>query len=548
MSVTAKIENDIQTFYSKKNKLDLLNASGISTAEEIEEAKKLNIEIENMLTQVLALYKKDTLANSFYLQVNEAEQLILNLYQEKKEQLKEQQEEQKEVFELAKELLGYIYSIDILNKNVHVGYNIEKRLLDIKTSVQRIDIAERRTYACKFLAQRVELYEKDLISLLDIVKNYQYKQEIVFDKKQELLRIFSRMSFDYNFNENHNKIFGENEEGSMDNNLAIDYVYLYEKIFLEMCQDAGITLTSYYTYLKDLVESKKISFLAVTNKVIFIAEKYKSDIENFIEKQAEEIEKFSKDISTQIMLCFTYDGMTNLNKILCQIEDAEELPTYLESSHNVEILKNMLFGLNVTMMDDINICNILDDVKKEMEHTFDKYKYLKMYEYNPKNKNIQIAKFRQYYIGVLEEAKEKVKKEYIGKIEKLCSTKLLHNYSTKDMIKSLERLDAEVNLLEQALQQINQKYRTFENENLQIYMNAIEEKFQVSHVYEKVSKKKYYFKNKFKSAKKIEAEKRYIYNFLNKEAIKIGLRKNLITLLISQDVDLREQILSKIEE
>lgn len=184
MSILSSVEGEFADLYDLQKELDDF-LSSITSVNQYEVDKVKN-EITNILADVLSLNCNDVLSCSFYMQVNQIEQIIYNVLDEKKKNLDKLINCKNEVYKLASKLFSNIYSIEVLLNSAHIKVDIEKRLLDIKNSIVTLDQNKKRICAINFLKEKNEKYKNGLETLLNIVNEYRRKDEIDFELRKEL--------------------------------------------------------------------------------------------------------------------------------------------------------------------------------------------------------------------------------------------------------------------------------------------------------------------------------------------------------------------------
>ena len=546
MSVLTTIEKNFNYLYTKQNELDKLLAKVNLSIREQQKKNRLKEEISNIISDILSLQCNDVLSNYFYMQVNSIEQEIYNLLDSKKEVLNKLNDKKNNIYKIANKIFPIIYSIDILQNSVHIKVDVEKRLLDLKNTILNYETNKKQLIAIKYLSKKTKAYEEGLIKLVDLIRNYELKQELSFEIKQEIFEIFSNISLNIQNDVNHTKVFNENII-SNEAKYTHEYILWYENLFIDMFKDAGLLLPSFYNQIRDIQSDKSI-ISAYTNKFInFIYRNYVSEINLYIKKLEKNIVKYKSDIELQLGFCYSYDRTSDMEEILNKIQKEKILPSYLLSSNSKELLKYILFDLDISFDNNMELYNILDDLHKCICQVFDNERYIDMYKFNMIQKPIQIAQYRQYYIDVLDEAKEKIISEYINKIDTLIENENLEDCSTSELMNKINILSNDVKKLEEALEFINKNYRSFGNENFKKYIETIQKRYELFELYQNVVEKKAKFIYKIKAKVELKKESNLIYEFANKKGIKDKLTSELLNDIFKDDNSLKNEVISLIK-
>lgn len=546
MSVLTTIEKNFNYLYTKQNELDKLLAKVNLSIREQQKKNRLKEEISNILSDILSLQCNDVLSTSFYMQVNSIEQEIYNLLDSKKEVLNKLNDKKNNIYKIANKIFPIIYSIDILQNSVHIKVDVEKRLLDLKNTILNYETNKKQLIAIKYLSKKTKAYEEGLIKLVDLIKNYELKQELSFEIKQEIFEIFSNISLNIQNDVNHTKVFNESII-SNEAKYTHEYILWYENLFIDMFKDAGLLLPSFYNQIRDIQSDKSI-ISAYTNKFInFIYRNYVSEINLYIKKLEKNIVKYKSDIELQLGFCYSYDRTSDMEEILNKIQKEKILPSYLLSSNSKELLKYILFDLDISFDNNMELYNILDDLHKCICQVFDNERYIDMYKFNMIQKPIQIAQYRQYYIDVLDEAKEKIISEYINKIDTLIENENLEDCSTSELMNKINNLSNDVKKLEEALEFINKNYRSFGNENFKKYIETIQKRYELFELYQNVVEKKAKFIYKIKAKVELKKESNLIYEFANKKGIKDKLTSELLNDIFKDENSLKNEVISLIK-
>ena len=537
MSLLLNLESNFNYLDSLQHKLDnFFEKQNLSNIDN-DKISDIKYEILNTLSDILSIQSTEVLSNSFYTQVNYIEQRIYSLLEVKKSNLNILDDYDLEVDTLRASIISIIYSLDILQNSTHINVDVEKRLLDIKNSVSIIDYNNKKICAINFLKEKLPVYKREFINLLQIVKECSIKDNIPFQTKQEIFEIFKTVTLSGLENRQYEKVFLENTEENY-NNVTTDYIYFYENSFLEMCKMADIKLTSHANEIVKHLNDKNVSFDMLTNNISFIIKDYSFQMDNFLKSANDEIRKSTLNMYKYLSFCLTYDGATSLEKLLQKIDSDDILNKYIKDEDIRNKTKILLQSFNIKNRGKIQICNILDDLSNNIKENFDPKRYMELYIYNSKYKNRQIAQFRQYYIDVLEKAKIKVSNMYIERLNKLIKESKIEEYIENEATQKKNELVLQIEVLQQALKYINDNYRNFNDENLKLYINTIQERYNIENLYESVMRKKSKLLYKLKAKSILKKEQNKIYDFANNGKIKEKLQEELINNIFKENKDL----------
>lgn len=545
MAEVLRIQKEIEEFYEQKREIKALKNNKSNSVINFEKMTNLKKEVSKNLSEILLTHGENFLTNSFLFQVNNIEQGILNVISDKEAEKKNLQEMQKTMFETGKEIMKYIYSIDILNNSISTGYGIEKRLLDIKDAVQLIDVCKRREYAVQVIREKLVLYQRDFMKLVTMLRGHQLKEEISFQKKQEILNILEALSI-HGKNQIQDLVYYEHDDAD-DDKLAVHYLYLYESIFLSLCHDVGIPLNSYYEELKFLLQSNEVFFESISHRLEFIFRNYEVEIQKFERTQL--IQKSRKMLEVKELLgyCCTFESNMNLDVLLEEIQKDHQLPEYVDSMHNKKALEGLLFDLDIQMKDDIGLCNVLDDLRNQMEALFENERYLEIFGFNMKYKSKQLNEYRSYYRHILEESKAYVRQQYLDQIDTLLQDKMYKKYTTVTIEETIEKVEQEIKLLQDALKEMGEQFREFDKKNRYLYMKSIQDRYGLDDLCDLVVNHKKKILNNVKNKVQLEKEKEAAYAFFDQERFEEILRKEILVQLFGDEPELRGRILSYIK-
>ena len=429
MSVLTSIESGINCLYSRQNELDTLISKFTLSSDEQYRVNILKDEISDILADILALQCEDVLSSSFYLQVNEIEQEIYSILDEKRSKLNKLSLYKTDIYNIANEILSSIYSIDVLEKSFHINTDSETFFLDIKNFVKTKELCNKKIVALEFIKEKLLPYKKGVKDLILIANKTNLKEDLSFEKKQEIFAIFSSISLKTQRIKNHTKVYNENIEWKEDN-YTLEYLKWFEDLYLEMCKYVNLNLESFYKEIEDILYNNMITSDSLDSMIDYIFNRYQGELDSTLQKVRKIKEKADNNIKRQLNNCLTYEGSTDFSLVLNKIRDEKILPKYLVQSDKFDDFQNLFFGIDITYNENIKIYNILDDLQDTIFSLFDEDKYYEFYKYNSSIKNIQISNFRQYYISLLERAKAVIKNSYINKIESCISKKEVKSYTT----------------------------------------------------------------------------------------------------------------------
>ena len=546
MSVLTSIEKDFNYLYKRQNELDLLISKFGLSNEDRKNVEKLKIEISNILTDILSTKCEDVLSASFYLQINNIEQEIYNILDDKKKVLNELLSYKQEICDTAKIIFSLIYSIDILENSFHINIKSPMYLLDIKSLVKSKDVCSKKIIALEFLKEKLNLYKKGMIELIQISSKNKLKSSLSFEKRQKIFNIFSSISLSSNRAKNHKKAYNEDIENKNDDIYTIEYLKYFENIFIELCNYVNLSVYPYYDEIKNALFSNTLNDENILNITDYIYNRYQSQINLFLNKQIKIRDNANYNIKKNLNNCLSYEGSTDIYEILDKVENKKILPEYLENSNYKENLENLLFNLDISYKDNITMQKIMDELQDEIIYLFDEEKYLKMYKNNSNLNSIQIANYRQYYISILEIAKENLKEKYKEKIELYIAKKDFSKYKTSDLVEKIKNLENDIDLLKQALDYINKNYRDFGKANLKLYMYSIQSRYNIQNLYDNVIARKSNLAYKVMAKNKLKQQEKYLYEFVNRKDIKQKLQNEIINNIFKDSDNLKEELLNKI--
>ena len=533
------IISDINTLEIKKSMFDSIISQGNMDIENKYKLEILKEEMLNILTNIFSTYSSHIFSTTFYLQVNKVESKICELITKKNEELLVLSKEKDITINVSRRIISSLYSISNLMDNIHVGMNIEKRLLDIKNDIINLNICSKKDCALNYIEKKLPIYVGGLKSIIKIVYEYKDKKYLPFEKKQDIFQIMKNISLENQITKSHSKMF--NEDLNLCDNSTTDYIMWYENIFLENCDTIGLNINSYYLELVKYIQSKDISLNAILSFVDeYIFNKYNSDILLYHSCILKNIQKSNDQIKYQLKFCYNYNENFEFNNIIEKFEYNCNLSEVYSKINNKDLLKNIISNLKISIKNNIILFTTLDRLNELLFKNFNYDDYLKLYHSNIKYKNRQIGSFRQYYIDILEKSKKDLIQEYIAKINND-----LNNIKNDNCIidnKLYNTKKDEIEELNHALSYISSNYRDFNDNNLKIYLNSIEKKYNVKNLYEKISAKSSNLIFKLKTKIIIKNDLPYIESFINSTDLLDNLTNTIIQNIIISN-KLKEELL-----
>lgn len=545
MEVLLGVQTSINHFYEVKTKIDEVLLGGNLTLTNKYRLDNLRKSLVEDLSDILSTKCEDVLSTSFYMQVNSVESIVAEVLSKKNTQLDELEKKREEALKIVREIVSLIYSIDILKNSIHIKVNSDNGLLELKTRAEKLISNDKRLYAINFLSNKLDLYKEGLFKIIDIAMLYKRKDQIPLDKKQEILDVFNTVALENQKNRNRRLVFSissDSARDSQDDALSVSYLRQFEDLFVECLGCADIRVTSFYDRLKTAIYKEDISKNHISNCVDFIAKKYSKAIENEYRKISLENYNLTEKIKQIIAGIYTYDGMTILENVVTDINSEKRLPEYLEGSAFESYIKDILFDFDISIKDDVKVYNVIDELNESLVNNFNINKYLELFELSG-SKVRQIAEFRQYYISLLSSAKEALIEKYVSELEDYLEGTSFYVYVSEEENRKIDEVRNQIDELKEAGKYINKNYRKFDKENLKIYIDTLEKKYELPELYKSVIKKKSYLSNKFKLKSTIYKENLCISEFIEREDISCELI-NTITENIVKDDELKREIAS----
>lgn len=548
MSIFSNVQSNILALEADTKKFDSLIKGFKATIEESYKLDILKEEMLNLLCQILCNHSEDVLLVSFNMRVNEIQTKLIDFLKEKEDTLKNNVNTRDKMITALREVLGTIYSAELLKNNIHVATNIEKRLLDIKNNASDIENIEKRLCAIKFLQEKLKVYKREYKKLIKILKPHKYKTEISFEEKKDIYDIFCKISLEDQKDENHSKMFNEDIYNDNKENLVIDYILYFENIFIKNADTVGIKLESYFQNIEEIFFKKDSKSTLINNLLEYIIERYSVQIDAY---QRELLVKYKKSVSQlklQLASCYKFEILSDIEKIYIDTINSKSPPEYILNSKYYANIESLFLNVGKSEIDieNVKLNDFLGDLNKKLYEKFDSKKYLQMYEFNYKYKNRVIAFFRQYYIDLLEESKKEIILEYSKELEKYLSKNLKKSDDISNINSSIIQLDNQIEKIKEALNNINLNYEEFKDAQLKQYMDVIEKRYSVNNLYDNVMSSKNKLIYKLKSKKIIREENILISKFLDDKKINIELKKSIIEDLFENSQILKNEVLQKV--
>lgn len=545
-TLTNSMKSNLNTLYSCKNEFDWLMTQKEISLKQVDRLFKLKKDMLYSLSCILSINSEELLSNSFYTNVNRVEQSILDILNEKKSKLVEMEKPHQKMLNESKKIISLLYSVDILENEIHISTQNEEKLVELKNLYIKIHELNQRQIALNHIYDLIKSYTNGFKKLLQFIDEYDKKEFLSIENKQEIFDAFSSIALVYNKSKIRNKIFSENETNIKYNDKIEDYLEFYEQVFLNLVDTCKFHLPSFYYQIKNEINEYDINDMYINAKVDFIYSKYNYDIKNELKKinrtRKIKLDKLKKNIISLIV----FDGKANLDYLLKDVEDVKYFPSYVKDESEYKLLNKLVLNTDFYLNQDIKIQRIVDKVASKLIEEFNGEEYIKGYIFNRADSIRQMAHFRQYFIEALDTVKLEVAQQYIDKIKELLPKTRLKDYDLKANNERVYDVKSEIKLLEHALEYINDNYREFNSRNLKLYINSIQRRYNVEELYEEINKRK--LKNSYKTKTKnlIEKEKEYLKSFINKDIIKQELKAEIIESCICEDEKLKKEILEAI--
>ena len=544
MSTLSSIKYNLDTLYKSKNEFDWLMTQKEIPVKKLDRMFKLKKEMLYSLSCILSVNAEDVLSNSFYTSVNFVEQGIINLLKQKEETLEQLSKTHNIILSDAKRVISLLYSMDILQNSIHINIQSENKLLELKKVYLLIYDSNQKEIALSYLKKVLVKYKSGFLSLLELIRQHPLKEELSFEDKQIVFNVFSSISLDYQIGNIKDKVYGETKEDKDFVEKTSDYLYYFEKMFLKLVKICNINLSEFYYQIENEMNTMDVNEVYLDTSVDFICKKYDYDISNEIQN-FKKIQQLNKDkLNSLIIELIGYNGVTDLSLLLNNIRETNMLPEYLKDSDEYDNIYKIVQNTDFLLNSDVQVYTVLDEISKNMIKDFDAEEYIKGYRYNLNDLIRQVSHFRQYYITLLDDIKDKILKSYESKIKEIISKSGIKDYDIKENNNILNNLKFEINLLKDALKYINKNFREFSNNNLKIYTKAIQKRYHVDNLFETLEKIKLKNSYAIKTKKLIEKEKQYLKSFVDRKIIKDNLVNEIIDNVIVEDEKLKQEILN----
>lgn len=544
MSTLSSIKYNLDTLYKSKNEFDWLMTQKEIPVKKLDRMFKLKKEMLYSLSCILSVNAEDVLSNSFYTSVNFVEQGIINLLKQKEETLEQLSKTHNIILSDAKRVISLLYSMDILQNSININIQSENKLLELKKVYLLIYDSNQKEIALSYLKKVLVKYKSGFLSLLELIRQHPLKEELSFEDKQIVFNVFSSISLDYQIGNIKDKVYGETKEDKDFVEKTSDYLYYFEKMFLKLVKICNINLSEFYYQIENEMNTMDVNEVYLDTSVDFICKKYDYDISNEIQN-LKKIQQLNKDkLNSLIIELIGYNGVTDLSLLLNNIRETNMLPEYLKDSDEYDNIYKIVQNTDFLLNSDVQVYTVLDEISKNMIKDFDAEEYIKGYRYNLNDLIRQVSHFRQYYITLLDDIKDKILKSYESKIKEIISKSGIKDYDIKENNNILNNLKFEINLLKDALKYINKNFREFSNNNLKIYTKAIQKRYHVDNLFETLEKIKLKNSYAIKTKKLIEKEKQYLKSFVDRKIIKDNLVNEIIDNVIVEDEKLKQEILN----
>ena len=544
MSTLSSIKYNLDTLYKSKNEFDWLMTQKEIPVKKLDRMFKLKKEMLYSLSCILSVNAEDVLSNSFYTSVNFVEQGIINLLKQKEETLEQLSKTHNIILSDAKRVISLLYSMDILQNSIHINIQSENKLLELKKVYLLIYDSNQKEIALSYLKKVLVKYKSGFLSLLELIRQHPLKEELSFEDKQIVFNVFSSISLDYQIGNIKDKVYGETKEDKDFVEKTSDYLYYFEKMFLKLVKICNINLSEFYYQIENEMNTMDVNEVYLDTSVDFICKKYDYDISNEIHN-LKKIQQLNKDkLNSLIIELIGYNGVTDLSLLLNNIRETNMLPEYLKDSDEYDNIYKIVQNTDFLLNSDVQVYTVLDEISKNMIKDFDAEEYIKGNRYNLNELIRQVSQYRQYYITLLDDIKDKILKSYESKIKEIISKSGIKDYDIKENNNILNNLKFEINLLKDALKYINKNFREFSNNNLKIYTKAIQKRYHVDNLFETLEKIKLKNSYAIKTKKLIEKEKQYLKSFVDRKIIKDNLVNEIIDNVIVEDEKLKQEILN----
>ena len=547
MAALLNMQNNIMYIDSLNQRYKVLypKLSSLSDDErrEVENIKK---ETLTALGQILSMNCEEYLKKSFYDKLNLLNQGINSVLNEKTAELNKFVLESENANYIIEDIAKDVCKLDMLDTNITIRYDIEKILFYLKNKVTNIGVIDKKLYALEYLRDKLDNYKKGLYSLIMLAKKHGSKKELSFDEKKEIFNIFSSVSFEYHYDNNHSKVFNEDlNDISLDLNTT-DYIKWLENIFVELLDVVGVKLEKCTDDILALVNETNATKINIENYITFIGKKYDSDIVNYYDSLVEKKIESVRDIKNVLHNCFVYDQNKDYNYILDKINKNHRLPEILVQNEYRKYIEGLLFEYNFKEETKADFDEIIEEVASLMFEKFEPERYINIYEYNIKQKNKQISLFKDYLNELLLKSKDILREKYLNQLENKLEENMLEEFNTAKTNEDTKKRKRDIDVLKKALVNIKERYKEYDEYANMKYISSIERTYNVQGLSTEISvRRKSLFANlKNKNINKKDAE--YFEEFLKGEDLNKELIKTISYDVLVGNDSIRFEVLGKI--
>ena len=285
-TLSSSVKSNLNTLYNLKNEFDWIMTQKEIPLKQVDKLLKLKKDMLYSLSCILSVNCKELLSNSFYTNVNNVEQTIYSLLTVKKEKLEEIEKPHQKRLEEAKRIISYIYLIDIVKNGINISTRNEEKLVELKNIYSKIYEINQEEIALNYIVDILGKYVSGLKRLLELIDEYDPKQSLSLENKQEILNIFLSIALIYDKSKIRNKIFLEDKSDMEYIEEVKEYLKFYEHIFLNLVETCKFNLPSFYYQISSEINEYGINSIYIDSKVSYIYNKYMYDIENELKKIA----------------------------------------------------------------------------------------------------------------------------------------------------------------------------------------------------------------------------------------------------------------------
>lgn len=547
MAALLNVQNNIMYIDSLNQRYKVLypKLSSLSDDErrEVENIKK---ETLTSLGQILSMNCEKYLEKNFKEKLSLLEQGINSVLNEKNAQLDNVINETEKANYIIEEIAKDVCKLDMLDTNLTIRYDIEKILFYLKNKVTNIGVIDKKLYALDYLREKLDNYKKGLFSLIMLAKKHESKKELSFDEKQEIFNIYSSISFEYHYDENHSKVYNEDLNDISINLNTTDYIVWFENLFVDLLKVVGVDLEKCTSDILMLVTEQNATKTNVENYITFLGKKYDSDIVNYYDSLVEKKIDCVRDIKNVLHNCFVYEEKKDYKFILEKINNNHRLPEILVQNEYKKYIEGLLFDYSFKSDTKADFDQIIEELSSLMFEKFDPERYIDIYEYNIKQKNKQISLFKDYLSELLLKAKDILREKYLKELENRLEENMLEEYNTAKSNEETKKRKRDIEILNKALKNIKERYNEYDEYSNMKYIYSIERAFHVQGLGTEISvRRKSLFSNlKSKNLNKKDSE--YFEEFLKNEDLNKELIKTISYDVLVGNDSIRYEVLGKI--